>query len=203
VTEIRSFRRVFDLERRIYSVDGMRLNPTGIPVRGVAYLLATILLAAFARETPVLGSLLGVVPWYLCEIVGPGLVATVLALIRIDGRTFHRAAESQLRLAIGPRRLSGLAARSAVGRRLLPTALVMLPDGSDARLRRLRYRGPGAVLVAVDHERAGADEHRGVGRGRGRTLVLRGAAVPATRRARRVIALAEGSELLVEPAGPR
>jgi hypothetical protein len=32
--EIRSFRRVFDLERRIYRVDRLRLNPGGIPVRG-------------------------------------------------------------------------------------------------------------------------------------------------------------------------
>ena len=29
----------------------------------------------------------------------------------------------------------------------------MLPDGSDARMRRLRYTGPGAVLVSVAHER--------------------------------------------------
>ena len=33
--EIRSYRRVFDLERRIYSIDRVRLNPGGVPVRGV------------------------------------------------------------------------------------------------------------------------------------------------------------------------
>ncbi len=33
--EIRSYRRVFDLERRIYQVDRLRLNPSGVPVRGV------------------------------------------------------------------------------------------------------------------------------------------------------------------------
>jgi hypothetical protein len=30
---------------------------------------------------------------------------------------------------------------------------LVLPDGSDSRLRRLRYSGPGAVLVSVAHER--------------------------------------------------
>ena len=32
--EVRSYRRVFDLERRIYRVDRLRLNPGGVPVRG-------------------------------------------------------------------------------------------------------------------------------------------------------------------------
>ena len=35
--EIRSYRRVFDLERRVYSVDRLRLNPSGVPVRGIVY----------------------------------------------------------------------------------------------------------------------------------------------------------------------
>ncbi len=42
--EIRSYRRVFDLERRIYSVDQLRLNPGGVPVRGVLYFLALLAL---------------------------------------------------------------------------------------------------------------------------------------------------------------
>ncbi len=29
----------------------------------------------------------------------------------------------------------------------------MIPDGSDHRMRRLLYRGPGALLIAVAHER--------------------------------------------------
>ena len=37
--EIRSYRAVFDLERRIYRVDRLRLNPGGVPVRGVVYCL--------------------------------------------------------------------------------------------------------------------------------------------------------------------
>jgi hypothetical protein len=33
--DIRSYRAVFDLERRIYRIDRLRLNPSGVPVRGV------------------------------------------------------------------------------------------------------------------------------------------------------------------------
>ena len=40
--EIRSYRAVFDLERRIYRVDRMRLNPAGVPVRGIVYFLALL-----------------------------------------------------------------------------------------------------------------------------------------------------------------
>ena len=50
-------------------------------------------------------------------------------------------------------RARGRLARSAPGRRWHPHEVLFLPDGSDARLRRLRYTGPGAVLVAVAHER--------------------------------------------------
>ncbi len=70
----------------------------------------------------------------------------------------------------------------------------MLPDGSDAGMRRLRYTGPGAVLVAVAHERV---EGSGpLGRAR---LALRppvGEPVSAPVRAQ-VIALARGVRLRV------
>ncbi len=52
--EIRSYRAVFDLERRIYRVDQLRLNPGGIPVRGVVYFLA-ILAGYVDRRRPAAG----------------------------------------------------------------------------------------------------------------------------------------------------
>ena len=33
--EVRSYRTVFDLERRLYRIDRLRLNPGGVPVRGI------------------------------------------------------------------------------------------------------------------------------------------------------------------------
>jgi hypothetical protein len=35
-----------------------------------------------------------------------------------------------------------------------PPPILCIPDGSDARFRSLRYRGPGAILIARPHLRA-------------------------------------------------
>jgi hypothetical protein len=155
VIEIRSYRRVFDLERRIYSVDRLRLNPAGVPVRGVMYFLAVLSASVIAGSLPLLGGLAGKLPWYLRDIALPGAGATVLSVIRLEGRSFHLAAQALLRYWAGPRRLAGIRRCAAVGERWRPQEIVLLPDGSDHRMRRLRYTGPGAVLVSVEHERHG------------------------------------------------
>jgi hypothetical protein len=81
----------------------------------------------------------------------------------------------------------------------------MIPDGSDAGMRRLRYTGPGAVLVVVEHERAGrASERGGLGfarTGRRPALVLRELRGGRTLSRGTVIALASGARLLVKPDG--
>ncbi len=145
MSEIRSYRSVFDLERRIYRIDRVRLNPGGIPVRGVLYFLAAALVLACTARIPLLGAPVRTLPWYGRELALPALGAGVLALIRLEGRPFHLAAIALLRYAIGPRHLCGLRACSAPGERWLPEDLLVLPDGSEGRVRRLRYTGPGAV----------------------------------------------------------
>jgi len=156
--EIRSYRRVFDLERRVYSVDRLRLNPSGVPVRGVVYFLAVAIGALVGSGLPFLGFVLGLAPWYLRDLLFPALAATVMALVRIEGRTFHHAARSLLRFACARRRLVG-GARGCGPRRWHPHDVLALPDGSD-RFRALRYTGPGAVLVGVPHERRGHPQVR-------------------------------------------
>jgi len=151
--EVRSYRKVFDLERRIYRVDRLRLNPGGIPVRGVLYFIAILSGALLAGSLPFLGSLTAVLPWYLWDLALPAVSAAVLTLIRIEGRPFHLAAWALLRFAGGPRHLAGARPCAPPGRRWCPAEILMLPDGSDARLRDLRYTGPGAVLVLTAHER--------------------------------------------------
>jgi len=156
--EIRSYRRVFDLERRIYQVDRLRLNPSGVPVRGVVYFLALVAGSAIAARVPGLAALLAPAPWYMRDVALPAVAAAALTLIGIEGRPFHLAASALLRHRLGaPRRvaLSGGRPRAQAlpGGRWHPPPIVMLPDGSDARVRKLRYTGPGAVLVAVPHRR--------------------------------------------------
>jgi hypothetical protein len=145
VTEIRSYRSVFDLERRIYRVDRLRLNPGGIPVRGAVYCVAIVVLLALAARVPLLGYAVRALPWYVRELALPVASAGLLTLIRIEGRPFHLAAAALVRHAVEPRHLSGMQPWAAPGRCWRPEELLVLPDGSDARLRRLRYTGPGAV----------------------------------------------------------
>lgn len=200
--EIRSYRRVFDLERRIYSVDQLRLNPGGVPVRGVVYFLAILLAGLLAADLPPLGVLVGQLPWYLRDLALPGAGATVLSVIRLEGRTFHLAAQALVRFAIGPRRLAGMRPCPRYGARWSPPEILVLPDGSDARLRRLRYAGPGAVLVCVEHERRGrAVEHGSRGMARpGLRAELRIRQHEGARHLERgqVISLGPGIRLLVQ-----
>ncbi|HEY0517343.1 MAG TPA: hypothetical protein VGD00_09500 [Solirubrobacteraceae bacterium] len=196
--EIRSYRRVFDLERRIYSLEGMRLNPTGVPVRGIVYLLAAVVTMLALAVLPALGPLIRAVPWYLRDLAAPGVLAAVLAVVRIDGRSFHVAASAIVRHRLRARTVSHLTRASSGGTVWRPAPIAMLPDGSEGRFRRLRYRGPGAVLVLRDHRREGLTERdrAGIRNGRRRTLRLRSSSQPREAGQRRtVIVVAAGAGL--------
>jgi hypothetical protein len=146
--EIHSYRRVFELERRIYRIDRLRLNPGGVPVRGVVYFLTLAGASMIAGELPLLAVLAHALPWYVRALIVPCLGAGLLAVIRLDGRPFHIAARALLGYRASPR--------------WLPHEILMLPDGSDARVRRLSYTGPGAALVTVEHERVTPGAGRGL-----------------------------------------
>jgi hypothetical protein len=153
-TEIRSYRRVFDLERRIYRIDRLRLNPAGVPLRGLVYFLALLAATLMAGRLPLLGLLVGALPWYLRDIAMPCGAAALLTMVRVEGRPAHRAGITLLRYSLAPHELAGLRPRVRADRRWLPDELVLLVDGSDSCLRRLRYRGPGSILVCVAHVRS-------------------------------------------------
>ncbi len=204
--EIRSYRSVFDLERRIYRIDRLRLNPGGVPVRGAVYFIVLLLAALLASAVPLLGLGVRALPWYLRELALPAGAAVLLTAIRIEGRPFHQGARAMARYAVGPRRLVGMRARgrlarSAPGRRWRPPEVLLLPDGSDARLRRLRYRGPGAVLVAVAHERSVYGGGAFARMGSAPRLGLRELPGRGALKSGQVIALAPGTRLDVR-AGP-
>lgn len=148
MTEIRSFRAVFDLERRIYRIDRLRLNPGGIPLRGVVYFLASLAFVLLMGHVPVLDVPIRALPWYLSDLLAPAALAALCTLIAVEGRPFHLAALALLRYALGPHELSGLRPRRHGEDVLLPGEMVLLADGSDSRLRRLRYTGPGTARIA-------------------------------------------------------
>jgi hypothetical protein len=157
---VRSFRAVFELERRIYTIDRLRLNPGGVPLRGVAYLLGLVALAAAVSAMPLTRWSISWLPWYMRLIGVPLALALLLTLIRIDGRPFHVACGSLARYACCARHSTRFAPCPAPGHRWSAPALVQLADGSDGRVRRLRYRGPGVVLVAFAHRRLEWDRRR-------------------------------------------
>lgn len=149
--DVRSYRRVFELERRIYRVDRVRLNPNGVPVRGVVYFLALAALATIGTRLPVAATVASLLPWYARDLAGPAALAALLAVVRVDGRPFHLAAQALAGYGLRPRRCAGLR-RRVRERRWTPAPIVLIPDGSDARLRPFRYTGPGALRIAVAHE---------------------------------------------------
>lgn len=174
--EIRSYRAVFDLERRIYRVDRLRLNPAGVPVRGIVYFLALLAAVAVGAHVPPLGVVARALPWYLVYLALPGAGAALLTVVAIDGRPAHLAAQALLRHRIAPRQSVGLRAERSgwgaePGARWRPREILLLPDGSDARVRRLRYTGPGAALVRVAHERSSESSGLALAGGRSRLQV--------------------------------
>lgn len=198
--EIRSYRRVFDLERRVYSIDSLRLNPGGVPVRGIVYLVAILACALVAAQLPLIGLVARTLPWYLRDLALPVAAAGVLSLLRVDGRTFHLTARSLILYWSGPRRLTQLRRSAPAGLVWRPDPIVLLPDGSDGRMRRLRYRGPGAVLVTCEHKRV-RKPAVGVGRWGRSALLLCESGVGESLAEGKVIVLARGGRLRV--AGPQ
>jgi hypothetical protein len=197
---------VFDLERRIYSVDRMRLNPSGVPLRGVAYLACAVVGSIFAARLPVVGAALGVLPWFVRDVLAPAALAAALTVLRVDGRAFHHAARSLVVYLAAPRRTIALGRPSPAGRRWRPADLLLLPDGSDPHARSFRYTGPGAVLVMVAHRSEAGSRGAGLA-GRSRTGARLTAKPGARRLARgRVVGVDGGTSLRVAAdrnGGPR
>ncbi|HXC45611.1 MAG TPA: hypothetical protein VNU24_03330 [Solirubrobacteraceae bacterium] len=196
-SEIRSYRCVFDLERRLYRIDRLRLNPSGVPLRGIVYFLALLGFVLVLGALPLLGLAVRMLPWYLRDLGGPGICAALLCLIKVEGRPFHLAALALVRYAVGPREFAGLRPRVGADRRWRLDELVVLADGSDSRLRRLRYSGPGVVLICAAHVRS-SWSHRPLRAAMRRPDMIL-AALPGKPRPQRgqVIALADGARLEV------
>ena len=113
--QIRSFRVVFDLERRLHKIDRWRIPlPYGVPVRGLVYGLAALLAVLFVARLPLAGGLLGLLPAPVRYAVLPAALAYALTQLRIDGRPAHRALVALAGHLAAPRRLVAFRASPAV-----------------------------------------------------------------------------------------
>jgi hypothetical protein len=207
--EVCSYRRVFDLERRIYKIDRLRLNPAGVPVRGVVYYFALLLAVLLLDATPLIGAGVSWMPWYVRAVALPGAGATLLAVVRIDGRPAHLVGWALLRYALEPGCLSRLRPCKPLGARWYPPPLTILPDGSEGQLRELRYSGPGRVTIKAAHELSfgghrSAGRHARMGRrGQSKLVVVSGAQRGSTVGRARTIVLRRGGLVEVKPRRAR
>ena len=144
---IRSYRDVFDLERRIHRLDRFRVPvPHGIPLRGLAYGIAALLALLLLSELPLLGAALGALPAPLRLVVLPAGVAMLLTQVKVDGRSAHTAAAAWARMALAPKRLVGMAPAPA-DEALVLGEVAFSPDEHASHYRRAAVLGPARVLL--------------------------------------------------------
>src|SRR5512132_1486019 len=141
---IRSYRRVFEVDRRIYRVDRWALPvPGGVPLRAVGYFVAALLAVIVAGALPAVGELVAGVSAPLRFVVAPLAVAVLGTQAAPDGRTAHRFAWDWLRLRVRARRRCGGRMVPLEGE---PVAwhgeLALGRDADSAQLRRGRVHGP-------------------------------------------------------------
>jgi hypothetical protein len=185
---IRSYRRVFEVDRRIYRVDRWTLPvPGGVPLRGLGYFVATVLAVIACGRLPAVGALVDALSPPLRYVVLPLLVAMVATQAAPDGRAAHRFACDWLRLR--------LRARRRCAGRVVPLAgepvawhgrLGVAWDWHGAELHGARVRGPVRVTFTVPVRLSG----------RGRRLIARPGSderTPAT------VVLCGGAVLEVRP----
>jgi hypothetical protein len=144
---IRSYRRVFEVDRRIYRVDRWALPvPGGVPLRAVGYFAATLLAVVIAGALPATGELVGAVSAPIRFVVVPLAVAVLGTQAAPDGRTAHRFAWDWLRYRVRARRRCSGRVVALEGE---PIAwhgeLALRADADDPRLHRGIVRGPARV----------------------------------------------------------
>jgi hypothetical protein len=151
---IRSYRRVFELDRRIYRVDRWALPvPGGVPLRAVGYFFVTLLALIVLGRLPGVGELLGALSAPLRFVVVPFAVAMLGTQVAPDGRSAHRFAWDWLRLRIRSRRRCAGRTVPLEGEPVpWHGELAVRCDGHGAELHRGRVKGPVRVTFAVPVE---------------------------------------------------
>ena len=176
VIVIRSFRSVFELERRIHKIDRYRIPlPYGLPLRSLGFGAACLLAVLVLSAVPVVGPALDRLPPPMRLVLLPVFVAYALGRVKIDGRPLHSAFGSLTRFAFGPRRLVGFRPAGATFARL--GDVVMAPDERAWRYRAGRVDGPAELLLRYPAE----------ARQRGRKLFVRQTGAAPLWRGKRIL----------------
>lgn len=145
---IRSFRVVFELERRIHRIDRWRLPlPYGLPLRSIGYALSALALVLALSAMPLIGDLLGLLAAPLRLVVLPAAAAYALTQLKLDGRSAHRAVASWALWRSSPQRLAGLRRDGPPGRAASLADLWVAPDWRSSRYRPATLNGPATATL--------------------------------------------------------
>lgn len=144
---VRSYRRVFRLDRRIYRVDRFAIPvPGGVPLAGLLWFLGALLTVLLARQLPVLGGLLAALSPPLRYLILPAAIAVLATQLAPDGRSAPSFALSWLGQRLRPHRRSvGRPVPRELERSLDAATIRARPDQHSPELRRARVRGPAHV----------------------------------------------------------
>ncbi len=148
---IRSYRRVFEVDRRIYRVDRWALPvPGGIPLRGVGYFVAALLLLIGLGRLPGAAELVGALSPPLRYVVVPLAAAVLGTQAAPDGRVAHRFAWDWLRLRARARRRCAGRVVTLEGEPVpWHGTLAVRWDLHGTRLQPARVRGPARVTFGL------------------------------------------------------
>ncbi len=152
--QLRGYRRVFRIERRLFRFDRWRIPyPHGVPLRGIGYFLVLELGVFAASRLPLLGVLIGVWTPAIPFLALPLLGAFLLMQGRIDGRPPHHVLASLLRWSLRSRWLAGLSPCPAEGEEVLPLEEIAVAyDGRESFLVKGRIRGPARITFRYPGE---------------------------------------------------
>ena len=145
--QLRGYRRVFRIERRLFRFDRWRIPyPHGVPLRGIGYLLLIELSVFALARLPLLGPLIGLWGPAISFLGIPLAGAFLLMQGRIDGRPPHHVLVSLVRWSLSPRCLAGLCSCPREGEEVLPLEEVAVAfDARESFLVKGRIKGPAQV----------------------------------------------------------
>lgn len=147
---IRSFRVVFDLERRVHRIDRWRLPlPYGLPLRSIGYAVVAVIAVALVSRLPGIGATVAALPAPVRFVLAPIAVAYALTGINVDGRSAHRTAAALLGYGARRRRLAATRAVPAAGCVVRLASVPIAPNAHGAHLRRGTVRGDALAVIHI------------------------------------------------------
>jgi hypothetical protein len=152
--QLRGYRRVFRIERRLFRFDRWRIPyPHGVPLRGIGYFLVLVFGMFAVSRLPLLGPLIGLWSPAVSFLGLPLAGAFLLMQGRIDGRPPHHVLASLVRWSLGSRSLAGLCSCPQEGEVVVPLEEVAVAyDARESFLVRGRIKGPATVTFRYPAE---------------------------------------------------